>query len=294
MDFSDIKHITGSDFINSIYKASLIKALKTIYSDYQWDDLKFKYKHKGYWLDLNNRKTFLKHLENQFQIQDRKDWLNITSEQVERNGGKRFISLYGGSLLKALKEIYPDEKWPDEVKIPQRYWESMENQIELIKSVEEKLGIEVWSDWYDISAKQFVEAGGQRAKSLLGHIYQYSLRKMITTIYPEFPWVPARFERVALRKLDYDNSETHKDLFKIISEKLQLTSLDDWYLVPSDQFRRFRGAAAIARRYGGFVAALIAAYPDHKWDMSRFTFIRRNKGESFLIKMVTEILPNVG
>ncbi len=45
------------------------------------------------------------------RIEDPKDWYNVTIKQVAKYGGCGLLNRYNGSLLQALRVLYPEYSW---------------------------------------------------------------------------------------------------------------------------------------------------------------------------------------
>jgi hypothetical protein len=72
------------------------------------------------------------------------EWYNVSPKIIELNGGKGWISRYNGSLIKALKDIYPNHEWKERTSykhLPWGYWESPENRLRFVKQIEQEFSI---------------------------------------------------------------------------------------------------------------------------------------------------------
>jgi len=118
------------------------------------------------------------------------------------NGLNKEIVLFGGSGLKhyyksvaqALKSVYPEYPW-DESRFqkphkphiqhkPQNYWSYLENQQAFFDDLADKLKIQKYEDWYNVSIQSIFEHGG---RGMLGR-YNGSLIKALATVYPNHNW----------------------------------------------------------------------------------------------------------
>ena len=68
-------------------------------------------------------------------------------------GGGTLLGYYDGSLLKLLKDVYPEYNWlPWEFgSTPKNFWEKEENQREFMDLAGKQLNIKDKSDWYRVS-----------------------------------------------------------------------------------------------------------------------------------------------
>lgn len=61
----------------------------------------------SYWKSTENRRKYLDELKAKFNIQQPKDWGNVTVREVlEEKGGTLLSGYYGGSLVACLKSVY--------------------------------------------------------------------------------------------------------------------------------------------------------------------------------------------
>ncbi len=67
----------------------------------------------GYWKKIDNQRTFLETLAPKLSVNKRSDWYNISVDRILKSGGSGLITKYNGSLISALRAIYPDTKWSD-------------------------------------------------------------------------------------------------------------------------------------------------------------------------------------
>lgn len=67
---------------------------------------------RGYWKKKENQKLFLENFALSLGIKSPKDWGKVTTSQVIERGGHPMLDEYGGSLVKALIQLYPGERIP--------------------------------------------------------------------------------------------------------------------------------------------------------------------------------------
>ena len=66
------------------------------------------------------------------------------------------------------------------------YWSQIPNQRKFLDELAKKLNISTTDDWYKVNALVFQKNGG----STLLQQYDGSPRKLLTTVYPEYPIRP--------------------------------------------------------------------------------------------------------
>lgn len=68
-----------------------------------------------------------------------------------------------------------------------------------------------------------------KGNGLLQNYYDHSLTKALTSIYKEYNWQLWRFEKVP--KHYWDDFANVKKAFNWLSNKLEISDLDDWYSI---------------------------------------------------------------
>jgi hypothetical protein len=76
----------------------------TVYPEIQWNDDKFRQLHSnvqyGYWSKVENQRAFMEQLGPKLGVVSLSDWNNITTSQIEKEGGTGLLKHFGGSLSK--------------------------------------------------------------------------------------------------------------------------------------------------------------------------------------------------
>lgn len=96
---------------------SIYEILKTAYPSVDWMPWQFtsiRSVPKGFWQTMAVRRQYLDFVTKQLNVQTMEDWYNVSGRDVMKiRGGATFLSLYQGSLLLALKSVYPEHKWEE-------------------------------------------------------------------------------------------------------------------------------------------------------------------------------------
>lgn len=129
------------------------------------------------WEDKNKQLQFFQELAKKFQIKDPKDWHKVTVSQVHREGGSFIKRFYGGSLLQALKGVYPgfhckskllnfvDIKWQKSwfPRIPKHnagFFDSQTNCKKFLNQFMREFKIEKPVDWMRVTKSVIKRSGG--------------------------------------------------------------------------------------------------------------------------------------
>ncbi len=147
VDSQQITEKGGADILSRCYGGSLLRALQTIYPSIQWITP-----------DLSNHQLLFQYLSNRFNIQQLDDWYSIKITDLHAEGCKELVQrYYKGSLLSALKRIYPDYDWQ-----PWKFAGREENHRAFFEELgKNKLNIKQLDDWYSVRVKDIYENGGK-------------------------------------------------------------------------------------------------------------------------------------
>jgi hypothetical protein len=69
----------------------MIKALKSIYPQYNFKAFKFRDIPRTYWNDKNNQREYFDELAVELKVSGVEDWYNISIEEVQSRGGAELL-----------------------------------------------------------------------------------------------------------------------------------------------------------------------------------------------------------
>jgi len=194
-------------------------------------------------------------------------WYTISSAQIVPLGAAKILAFYHRSLSKLLANVYPEHPWDLSrfAKKPQRYWSSKENQRRFMDELALKLGLGDLDGWYSVTVSRLAHLGAARILTLYGN----SLSKLLAAVYPDHPWDISKFPT---RPQNYWSSlENQKKSMDEVAHKLGVNDLEGWYSIGSKRLIA-EGAESLLQCYGGSLSKLLAAvYPEHPWDLSKFS-----------------------
>lgn len=85
--------------------------LTTILPEYPWQLWKFPRVPLNFWAEKSNQKQFLEWVYKQLNMKDMEDWYNVTMEIISIHGGRGLLSVYDGSLITMLSQVFPEYNW---------------------------------------------------------------------------------------------------------------------------------------------------------------------------------------
>jgi len=204
-------------------------------------------------------------------------WYQVTMAQIEANGGSGLLDKYNDSVLRLLETVYPEFRF-DPLKFPKApasYWNRLENQKRFLDELALKLGFDPVNEkerWYKVTP-QVIKANG--GGGLLKK-YNNNLSFLLRNIYPNYVWLPFRFEKSPQRF--WHSSENQKLFLENLRTHLGLSrNLEDWYQVKnlSDEIRSFGGGYLLNRIYRASPFFLFSTvFPEQRSSfLSLFTFV---------------------
>lgn len=119
-------------------------------------------------------------------------WYSVTNRQIDEAGaGHALRAIYGGSLVRALREVYPGHSWlPWRFSATSRgYWKHVQNRKEFLDWAARELGhdpvdLRIWSNGA-VTKQQLDALGG----SGLLESYANSVYSLAKSVYSEHDWL---------------------------------------------------------------------------------------------------------
>jgi hypothetical protein len=157
---------------------------------------------------------------------------------------------------------------------------SIDNQREFLRNLSNKLGFELNNTerWYKV---KLIDFRRYRGASLLKH-YDDSISKLLSTVLSELNWDISRFPSKRINRT-WRTIKTRKDFVLEIMAKLGITAsnFEKWYDVTFDTIKEFGGAGLLNEYYHGSVIHFLKEmFPEHKWEIIRFTKVPRHHWET--------------
>lgn len=203
----EIKYHGGRSLIFQ-YKDSFPTAIMDTFPEYNWKPWKFPQVPAGYWDDVSNQRKFLEDFGELNKINTFEQWYEVKSEDIRNHGGAVLLKLYKDCYMTAITSIlkeYPWEMWKFK-KTPQGFWLNLENQRKFLTSLETRLRMQSWEDWYQVSQQTFIEHDGKPLLRIHGSLYP-----MLVAAFPERKWEMEKFKSISWK---VKNSSSVPSTFK--------------------------------------------------------------------------------
>jgi len=269
----------GSTLIGN-FDNSLIKMLQNVYKDFEWDPLRFSQVPRNYWVSMENQRRFMDDLGLKLGIPpgDYAAWYKVSYKTIIENGGNTIFKKHQSSISAVFEAIYPEYKW-DKLRfaqVPRNYWASPPHQRAYLDLLGVKLGIEetnasTFERWYQLTSKMTIENGGA---GLLAH-YNGSVSKMLSAVFPSFPWDSKRFPKAPQNF--WDSLENQKMFIFELEKRLGIKEGDReaWYGVSDEAVASEGGDTVLAKYHDSLPSLLSNVYPDFAW--KKWKFVGRSK-----------------
>ena len=218
-----------------------------------------------YFNSLENQREFMYKLFIKFELKTLDDFMK-NKRKLRDNGGLKLLKEYNGNISTLLQSIYP--YFPFDItsllinKISNL--KKIENQRKAMDKLFIKLKLISVEDWVNIKITKFEENGG---KSLLLK-YDRNFMKLLTTIYPHFPW---QFPQKIIEKSAgyFKSIENQRNFMEKLSIKFNLQSLDDWINISRKKLIQNGGYTLIVSEYKKDKIKLLSSlYPNFPWAIS--------------------------
>jgi len=255
--------------------------VSTVFSERTFLPWLFDHVPSGYFERKENQRSYVAWLRKIVGLSE-----PLKTAHFEQYRGKGLLWKYNGSVQALLRSLESDtlslsERGNGDSNIPnsrneeaigkskaRNYWSSMENQRRFMADLAAALfpldGKTVdLAEWYRFSKTDVVANGGS---GLLKH-YNGSYPKLLSSVFPEYPWQPWRFKRSP--PFSFSNPEHLKTLVRQIETTLGINSADDWYRVGFERIREL-GYGYFFEKNGRIVGVLRRAYPEVQWDEGKF------------------------
>ncbi len=161
----EFEKMGGTSLLTHQYHNSLVKALSTVYPEYDWKAEGFTKLNLGFWKDIHNQREFFDGLEREWGIEKKEDWYQIdkaTAVQRVNQLGVLLNQFYRGSLIKALHKVYSNYPWRMQKfdKMLPPFWKDKEYQKQFFERFAKERNINRMEDWYNVRAEDIRNRNG--------------------------------------------------------------------------------------------------------------------------------------
>jgi len=182
------------------YHSSVVKALEDLFPDIGFDKAKFiAAQNPNPWRHSSNRRAFFEEYAKRsgFDPLVPDNWYSVKLETISAlPNGTSVLYFYGGSLVKALVNLFPELEW-DEIRfesLPKHYWTDFKNRRLFFEKLAKSCGFEplVAGNWYKIP-KELIAA--EKGGGTLIVLYNGSIYRALRHLFPEMKLEEEKFSR---------------------------------------------------------------------------------------------------
>eukprot|EP01122_Echinamoeba_exundans_P017035 TRINITY_DN8836_c0_g1_i1.p1 TRINITY_DN8836_c0_g1~~TRINITY_DN8836_c0_g1_i1.p1 ORF type:complete len:344 (-),score=54.35 TRINITY_DN8836_c0_g1_i1:1059-2090(-) len=245
-------------------------------------------KRKGANIDLAERRRILEAAASDLGVKKMEDWYLVPRSAIRAHQAAcKIHNYYNNSTSKMITTIFPEHAWNPRsfIATPRRMWKDRSNHRKLLDDIGKALGVTKLDDWYTITTADADEMG---ARGLLTKHYKHSLINALKENYPNHQWLPWRFKKI---NQGWWNSIDNQKLFlEWATERLNVRSLDEWYLKSGDDIVDLGGRTLLKRYKSSLATMLRNIYKDHTWEEWRFAATPKKPSSDY----VTGLLNSAG
>eukprot|EP01114_Cavostelium_apophysatum_P023578 TRINITY_DN8925_c0_g1_i1.p1 TRINITY_DN8925_c0_g1~~TRINITY_DN8925_c0_g1_i1.p1 ORF type:complete len:571 (+),score=118.79 TRINITY_DN8925_c0_g1_i1:92-1804(+) len=213
--------------------------------------------------DPEGRRKFLDEFAAIHQIRDFEDWYNVKQRDIKAFGGTGLLCRYGRSLIRLLKDVYPQFDWKfwrfD--RVPPGYWFIESFQRQFLDDFAQRYMIKNDEDWYAIHALDISKNGGGYLIQIFG-----SHRRALVSILKEKNLKLWKFDNFHIESIA--DQKDAKEFVEYIAKQLGVAKQEDWHRVKKWQLMKL-DCFEILERIGGLSVLLSKAYPEIDWIKKR-------------------------
>ena len=274
----DVIERGGRRLMRRYFEHSLPLALQSIYPEYKWKLWKFEKVSYTFWKDITHQKEFLEDLSECLGLTKLDDWYQVTHSNIFDHFGSGLLAEYGGSLLRALRTVYPAHNWqltkfPRYAKGPWQYvqkdfWGDMQHYLEYFHKIAKERGIHNPEDWYGIVQN---DVWAQGVNPVAKKYFGSSLFRALSAFHISHQWKAEQAPHGFWQ--DISNQRAYLDW---ISQDLKIQKPEDWYSVKTSEVYALGGSGLLGVNYkGSLVNALLDIFPEYHWVIWRFGRVPR-------------------
>lgn len=157
---------------------------------------------------------------------------------------------------------------------PRGFFSSVEAQRKYLLELGEKLGIKPdnLEAWYNVTNMDLRRLGGRH---LLG-LHNESMSSLLSALFPEHKWDTAAFSKKP--QSYWSDIKVQREFILDLGRKLGIEEGDyeAWYKVPLKYIKENGGNSFMRQHKDSKSKLLLAIFPEHKWDLTRFPNRPRN------------------
>jgi hypothetical protein len=170
--------------------------------------------------------------------------------------------LYSGSNSALIQAAYPEHPWIlwRFNRVSKDFWCDTEQQRALFDYIALKENVKHWEDWYRVTRRQMCRHG---ASSVLIY-YRQSPAEAVQTLYPEYPWIKWKFNRVFSGF--WQERKHHRQVLDSLRAQFHIENWEQWYKVTQRQIYKSPCASLLHSQFRGSPCLMLQhVFPEYNW-----------------------------
>ena len=151
---------------------------------------------------------------------------------------------------------------------PNNLFNTLEKQLFFMDNLFNELKLRNLDDWMNIQTKIIIKNGG---RSLISYHYSNNLEKLLTTLYPNFPWqfFDLQNDKYKHKYKIFHSFDNQRTFMNNLFNELKLKSLDEWLLYQKKILIQNGGRNLLIYYENNFEKLLSKIYPQNDWQFDK-------------------------
>ncbi|GAK60958.1 hypothetical protein U27_00856 [Candidatus Vecturithrix granuli] len=208
------------------------------------------------------------------------DRYRITLKDFNEYYGRTLLNYYQDSPAIAVISCFPEYEWKEWLfdKTPQICWKNPDRHIQYMQWLGKQLGYKTLDDWYNITQKDFELHNGS---GFLTHFYRSSPSAAVMKCFPENDWKEWLF--ASAPKNFWKSPDNRLRYMQWLGKQLNFRKYEDWYEITQKLFESHNGGGFLDYFHASPSAAVIATFPEYKWQPERFAYGKKQQKQLYRI-----------
>eukprot|EP01125_Pyxidicula_operculata_P009617 TRINITY_DN3159_c0_g2_i2.p1 TRINITY_DN3159_c0_g2~~TRINITY_DN3159_c0_g2_i2.p1 ORF type:complete len:521 (+),score=86.79 TRINITY_DN3159_c0_g2_i2:779-2341(+) len=227
---------------------------------------------KERWKNPKSHREYLEQLKTKLNFKDIDDWYSVSLIDFRKHGGYGLLKgYYNYSPVLAIIRNYPEHEWQPWKfeRVPVDHWDDRNNVRIYLTHLAKIYGYKKKDDWYNIDSESFKKHnGGGLLKK-----YHFSPYKIISFAFPEYTWLPWKFNVIPHDENSIDN---HMKFMDYLGMKLNYLRFDDWHSLQLTDLRNNDGSMMLSKYPSSISVVVSDIYNSYRWSPWLFSITPKN------------------
>jgi hypothetical protein len=219
-----------------------------------------------HWDNIENVINFMRFVAWKLNYTTVEDWYKCSKKNLTDLGCGNLFKKYK-NIVELLNVIYQGHydflEWKFKKSL-QGFWNDTNNHGKYMNWLYKELKYKLMEDWYKISQKIICQNYGAG----LSHIYNGSYQNILKSVYPDYEWIPWKFNQVPINY--WNEFKNHRFYMDWLYKELKYETIENWYNLTGDILESNYGSS-ILQKYNYSIYDMISKiYPENIWHQWNF------------------------